>query len=180
MDKSDITNIVATGRLNCHIDLQKLARNTTDIEYNPFKFIAAVMKIRRPGSTCLVFPNGRLVLTGTKRLGDVRISMRRFARKIEKAGFEVKLTDVSVKNIVASFRVGRVNLRSVYETCRQKKIQAFYEQEIFPGLRIHHRGKLRSTWFLSGTIIVTGSDKFEEIQNICNELFVNILLDVKE
>ena len=57
-----IQNVVSTVELAAKIDLLNLARNTINIEYNPTKFIAAIMRLRQPRKTCLCFDSGRLVI----------------------------------------------------------------------------------------------------------------------
>jgi transcription initiation factor TFIID TATA-box-binding protein len=83
-----IQNIIATCYTTRRLDLKKLAQCCPNIEYNDQKFTAAIMRIRKPKSTSLIFESGRLVILGTKNEDDAlkasrrhcRISRPRFAR----------------------------------------------------------------------------------------------------
>lgn len=62
------------------------------------------MRIREPKTTALVFASGKVVVTGAKSEDDSRLAARKFARIIQKLGFETKFTDFKIQNIVGSVR----------------------------------------------------------------------------
>ena len=61
-----IVNIVATGFLGQELDLNYLTENMINIIYNRQKFIAAVLCLKNPKTTFLLFKSGRFVCTGAK------------------------------------------------------------------------------------------------------------------
>ena len=83
------------------------ARNT---EFNPKRFAAAIMKIRNPRATALIFASGKMVCTGTKNEVDSKLASKKFAATIKKLDFPVRFTGFKVQNIVASCDIG-------YEVC---------------------------------------------------------------
>ncbi|KAK4272307.1 hypothetical protein QN277_020881 [Acacia crassicarpa] len=85
-----IENIVATFVLDCELDLKKIAQQARNAEFNPKRFSAAIMRIREPKTTALIFSSGKVVCTGARTEADSKLAARKFARIIQKLGFEVK------------------------------------------------------------------------------------------
>jgi transcription initiation factor TFIID TATA-box-binding protein len=50
-----LQNIVSTASLDAKIELRKVATHCNNAEYNPKRFAAAIIRIRNPKSTALVF-----------------------------------------------------------------------------------------------------------------------------
>lgn len=46
--------------------MRKIALNARNCEFNPRRFAAAIMRIREPKSTALIFRSGKMVVTGAK------------------------------------------------------------------------------------------------------------------
>ena len=65
-----IFNIVGTANLNCRFDPKTIALNARNTEYNPKRFDAAIMKIRHPKTTALIFSSGKIVVSGAKTESD--------------------------------------------------------------------------------------------------------------
>ncbi len=67
-DKPKITvqNIVASGNINVDLNLNILALELENTEYEPEQFPGLVYKLDDPTTTFLLFSNGKLVCTGTK------------------------------------------------------------------------------------------------------------------
>jgi transcription initiation factor TFIID TATA-box-binding protein len=51
-----------------------------------------------------VFASGKVVVTGAKSEDDSRLAARKYARIIQKLGFEAKFQDFKIQNIVGSVR----------------------------------------------------------------------------
>lgn len=62
------------------------------------------MRIREPKTTALVFASGKVVVTGAKSEDDSRLASRKYARIIQKLGFEAKFQDFKIQNMVGSVR----------------------------------------------------------------------------
>jgi TATA-box binding protein (TBP) (component of TFIID and TFIIIB) len=71
------------------------ARNA---EYNPKRFAAVIMRIRDPKTTALIFASGKMVVTGAKSEDDSKLASRKYARIIQKLGFNAKFTDFKIQN----------------------------------------------------------------------------------
>lgn len=97
-----LQNIVATVNLDCRLDLKTIALHARNAEYNPKRFAAVIMRIREPKTTALIFASGKMVVTGAKSEDDSKLASRKYARIIQKLGFNAKFTDFKIQNIVGS------------------------------------------------------------------------------
>src|ERR1700709_996620 len=60
------------------------------------------MRIREPKTTALIFASGKMVVTGAKSEDHSRLASRKYARIIQKLGFDAKFTEFKIQNIVGS------------------------------------------------------------------------------
>lgn len=73
------------------------------IALTPIKrFAAVIMRIRDPKTTALIFASGKMVVTGAKSEDDSRLASRKYARIVQKLGFDAKFLDFKIQNIVGS------------------------------------------------------------------------------
>ncbi|CAF0963644.1 unnamed protein product [Adineta steineri] len=168
--KPSLQNIVATANLGCKLDLKRITSQARNAEYNPKRFAAVIMRIRNPRTTALIFQSGKMVCTGGKSENDASQAARRFARIIQKLGFEVKFSDFKIQNVVGSadlkFKI-RLGVLQVAHTnfCR-------YEPEVFPGL-IYQMKELKVALliFASGKVVLTGAKTRESIYKAFEQIF---------
>ncbi|ODQ80466.1 hypothetical protein BABINDRAFT_170921 [Babjeviella inositovora NRRL Y-12698] len=157
-----LQNIVATVNLDCRLDLKTIALHARNAEYNPKRFAAVVMRIREPKTTALIFASGKMVVTGAKSEDDSKLASRKYARIIQKLGFNAKFTDFKIQNIVGScdvkFPIRLEGLAFSHGTFSS------YEPELFPGLIYRMvKPKIVLLIFVSGKIVLTGAKQREEI-----------------
>lgn len=88
--------------LNCLFDLKFIVMHSRNATYNPKRFPAAVLRIREPKATALVFAAGKLQVLGTKSVEDAKLASRKFARMLQKLGFQPRIEDFKVQNIVGN------------------------------------------------------------------------------
>jgi len=60
------------------------------------------MRIREPKTTALIFASGKMVVTGAKSEDDSRLASRKYARIVQKLGFDAKFAEFKIQNIVGS------------------------------------------------------------------------------
>ncbi|TEB36163.1 hypothetical protein FA13DRAFT_1727730 [Coprinellus micaceus] len=60
------------------------------------------MRIREPKTTALIFASGKMVVTGAKSEDDSRLASRKYARIVQKLGFDAKFSEFKIQNIVGS------------------------------------------------------------------------------
>jgi len=151
-----LQNIISTVNLAVTLDLKTIALHARNAEYNPKRFAAVIMRIREPKTTALIFASGKMVCTGAKSEDESKLAARKYARIIQKLGFEVSFTDFKVQNIVASADVGfPVRLEGL---AQQHSKYSSYEPELFPGLIYRMlKPKVVLLIFVSGKIVLTGA-----------------------
>lgn len=173
-----LQNIVATVNLDCRLDLKTIALHARNAEYNPKRFAAVIMRIREPKTTALIFASGKMVVTGAKSEDDSKLASRKYARIIQKLGFNAKFTDFKIQNIVGSCDI-KFPIRLEGLASRHHMFSS-YEPELFPGLIYRMmKPKIVLLIFVSGKIVLTGAKVREEIYQAF-ELIHPVLSDFRK
>jgi len=157
-----LQNIVATVNLDCPLVLKDIAMQARNAEYNPKRFAAVIMRIREPKTTALIFSTGKIVVTGAKSEQLAKHAARKYAKIIQKLGFEAKFREFKIQNIVASadarFPIRLENLSIDH------RLFSSYEPELFPGLIYRMvEPKVVLLIFVSGKIVLTGAKTRKDI-----------------
>ncbi|SYW75444.1 related to TATA-box-binding factor TBP [Ustilago bromivora] len=173
-----LQNIVATVNLEVRLDLKTIALHARNAEYNPKRFAAVIMRIREPKTTALIFASGKMVVTGAKSEDDSRLASRKYARIIQKLGFEAKFSEFKIQNIVGSCDV-RFPIR-LEGLAYSHGVYSSYEPELFPGLIYRMvKPKVVLLIFVSGKIVLTGAKVREEIYQAFN-LILPVLAEFRK
>jgi transcription initiation factor TFIID TATA-box-binding protein len=109
-----------------------------------------------PKTTALLFSSGKIVCTGAKTEHDLRVAVRRYARIVQKLGYQVRIESFNIHNIVAScdvkFPIRLDSLNLGHERYCQ------YNPEMFPGLVYRVTDpKVTLLVFVSGKVVLTGA-----------------------
>ena len=80
-----VQNIVASGSLDLKLNLNFLALEMENTEYEPEQFPGLVYKLIEPNATFLLFSNGKLVCTGTKNRKQLDYSMVQVLKDVKAA-----------------------------------------------------------------------------------------------
>ncbi|EQB61156.1 tata-box binding protein [Vairimorpha apis BRL 01] len=90
------------------------------------------MRIREPKTTALIFASGKIVITGAKSEKQSKLAAQRYAKIINKLGFNADFNDFKIQNIVSScdtkFSIRLEGLAFSHSN------YCSYEPELFPGL----------------------------------------------
>lgn len=81
-----IQNVVAAVDLGCKSDPVKIAMKARNAEYYPKRFDTAIMRIKEPKTTALIFNFGEAVITGSRTEEQATVATRKYARIIQKLG----------------------------------------------------------------------------------------------
>eukprot|EP00347_Sterkiella_histriomuscorum_P015999 403354886 len=159
-----LQNIVATCNFGCKLDLRQIALNARNCEYNPKRFAAAIMRIREPKTTALIFQSGKMVCTGAKDEEKSRTACKQYAKAVRKIGFNVQMKEFKIQNVVASHDCGfPISLEGL---SNEHDKFSTYEPELFPGLIYRMASpKLVMLIFASGKIVFTGAKTREQIRD---------------
>jgi len=165
-----LQNIVATVNLDCKLDLKTIALHARNAEYNPKRFAAVIMRIREPKTTALIFASGKMVVTGAKSEDSSRLAAKKYARIIQKLGFQARFTDFRIQNIVGSCDV-KFPIRLEGLAYSHGHFSS-YEPELFPGLIYRMvKPKIVLLIFVSGKIVLTGAKVREEIYQAFESIY---------
>lgn len=161
-----IQNITSTGSVNQSLDLEELARRLWNVEYNPRRFNALVLRMRKPRVTALIFHTGKIVIVGAKSEADSKTGGEKACKLIRRASGKKKLRheDFRVQNIVASGKFPyHINLGELSE---QRNV--YYQPEKFsPACQLRYKigEKLIALIFQSGKLIFTGTTDYSKIDD---------------
>lgn len=159
-----INNIVCGANLNCSLQthLDYIARHARNASYNPKRFKAAILRLRSPSSTALIFESGKIQVLGTKSITDAKLAARKFARIVQKMGFQVRLDGFNVQNIVAHADVKM--LIRLEGLVREHVHFCKFEPEIFPGLVYSFaKPKITALVFAKGKVVLLGGKCMEDV-----------------
>lgn len=178
-----IQNVVCTFQISTCINLVDVAKRAANVEYNPRRFSAIVMRIRDPRTTALIFGPGKVVVIGAKGKELAYRAARKFARILFKLNYgDNTLKNFKIQNIVASFSFQRQIWLNRLELLQHRFCS--YEPELFPGLvyRIYN-SQVVLLIFQSGKCIITGArhvhqiqEAYENINAICNKFSSQIFI----
>jgi TATA-box binding protein (TBP) (component of TFIID and TFIIIB) len=128
------------------------------------------MRIRDPKTTALIFASGKMVVTGAKSEDDSKLASRKYARIIQKLGFNAKFTDFKIQNIVGSCDI-KFPIRLEGLASKHHHFSS-YEPELFPGLIYRMiKPKIVLLIFVSGKIVLTGAKVREEIYQAFEQIY---------
>ena len=83
--KINVQNIVASGTVNLSLNLNLLALELENTEYEPEQFPGLVYKLGEPNATFLLFSNGKLVCTGTRNKQELELAREKLLKNLKVA-----------------------------------------------------------------------------------------------
>ena len=82
--KITVQNMVASGGIGLALNLNSLAMQLENSEYEPEQFPGLVYKLPGTNATFLLFSNGKIVCTGTKSEKDLRDAVKKLVINLKK------------------------------------------------------------------------------------------------
>ncbi|HEB37192.1 MAG TPA: TATA-box-binding protein [Thermoplasmatales archaeon] len=171
MPHVEVENIVASTSFADKLDLDVIAQELEDAEYEPEQFPGLVYRLKEPKTATLLFRSGKANCTGAKTIEDVRKTVDIIAKKLKDMGIEVyKNPEIVIQNIVAISDLGtELNLNDVAMGLGLENVE--YEPEQFPGLVYRLREpRVAMLLFGSGKIVCTGARKVEDVSRAVDKL----------
>lgn len=165
-----LQNCVSTVNLDFHPDLAHIATHARNAEYNPKRFSAAVIRLRDPKATALLFQSGKMVTTGARNEDDSRLAARKVAKIVKKLGGNASFKDFRIQNIVGTGGVSfPIRLEGLAD---EHGRMSSYEPELFPGLVYRmERPKVVVLIFVSGKIVITGAKTRETMVEAFDKIY---------
>jgi len=85
-----VENIVASAKLDGRLNLDTIAFNLENSEYEPEQFPGLVYRMKKPKVAFLLFGSGKVVCTGAREIEDVSVAVAKVSRILKKLGAMVK------------------------------------------------------------------------------------------
>lgn len=80
----EVQNIVASANLGVKVNLDLLAMECENTEYEPEQFPGLVLRMAEPKTVMLVFQSGGLIITGAKNTKDLQTAAEKTKKTIQK------------------------------------------------------------------------------------------------
>lgn len=147
-----INNVVCSFSVRCHLNLREIALSGMNVEYRRENGMIT-MKIRRPYTTASIWSSGKVTCTGATSEDQAKVAARRFARCLQKLGFNVRFNNYRVVNVLGTCSMPfAIKINSFSE--RHK--EADYEPELHPGVTYKIKSpKATLKIFSTGSVTVT-------------------------
>ena len=84
--KVEVQNIVASAKIGVKVNLDMLAMEAMNTEYEPEQFPGLVFRLAEPKTVMLVFRSGKMIITGAKTPEDANKAAEKTKKAIEKIG----------------------------------------------------------------------------------------------
>ncbi|MCX8198315.1 MAG: TATA-box-binding protein [Candidatus Micrarchaeota archaeon] len=165
-----IENIVASASLELELDLYTIASKLNDVEYEPEQFPGAILKLKEPKTSLLLFKNGKIICTGGKNEAEVASAIEKtlkmlinYSKVKPPKGFKPTFT---VQNIVASAEMDvELDLYAIASEIEDVE----YEPEQFPGAILKFPSpKTSLLLFKNGKVICTGGKSEKDVETALN------------
>ncbi|KAG5896898.1 hypothetical protein JTB14_033536 [Gonioctena quinquepunctata] len=147
-----INNVVCSFSVRCHLNLREIALSGANVEYRKENGMVT-MKLRRPYTTASIWSSGKITCTGATSEDSAKQAARRFARCLQKLGFNVRFNNYRVVNVLGTCSMPfSIRISSFSESHRE----ADYEPELHPGVTYKLKNpKATLKIFSTGSVTVT-------------------------
>lgn len=132
------------------------------------------MRIRDPKMPALIFALGKMVVTGAKSEDDSRLTARKYARIVQKLGFDAKFSEFKIQNIVlrvwptVTDSLAVMSPRCVFFSASFVLLCPHLIVRLFPGLIYRMiKPKVVLLIFVSGKIMLTGAKVNNNSSSYC-------------
>lgn len=154
-----------------------IARNGVNSIYDPRKFHAIIIRARVSPQitvTMLVFKNGKVIMTGARRMEQCVRAAYRLSRQVNSilCATNFQVSELNLRNVVYSGGTKhRVKIDNLSKFLRDNKwYKCTYDPTIFPGVRVKSP-MFTATIFASGKFILSGLQSFAVDRKIFQYLF---------
>lgn len=82
----EVQNIVASAKLDLQVNLDMLAMECINTEYEPEQFPGLVFRLDEPKTVMLIFRSGKIIITGAKKPGEADIAAEKTKEMVMEVG----------------------------------------------------------------------------------------------
>ncbi|XP_030025111.2 TATA box-binding protein-like 1 [Manduca sexta] len=162
-----INNVVCSFSVKCHLNLRQIALNGVNVEFRRENGMVT-MKLRRPYTTASIWSSGRVTCTGATSEEQAKVAARRYARALQKLGFQVRFQNFRVVNVLGTCRMP-FGIRIISFSKKYK--EADYEPELHPGVTYKlYNPKATLKIFSTGGVTITARS-VSDVQSAVERIF---------
>ncbi|XP_059049823.1 TATA box-binding protein-like 1 [Achroia grisella] len=162
-----INNVVCSFSVKCHLNLRQIALNGVNVEFRRENGMVT-MKLRRPYTTASIWSSGRVTCTGATSEDQAKVAARRYARALQKLGFQVRFQNFRVVNVLGTCRMP-FGIRIIAFSNKYK--EADYEPELHPGVTYKlYNPKATLKIFSTGGVTITARS-VSDVQSAVERIF---------
>eukprot|EP01056_Protomagalhaensia_sp_Gyna25_P005088 Protomagalhaensia_sp_Gyna_25__5087@NODE_580_length_3073_cov_23_794001_g437_i1_p2_GENE_NODE_580_length_3073_cov_23_794001_g437_i1NODE_580_length_3073_cov_23_794001_g437_i1_p2_ORF_typecomplete_len244_score42_62TBP/PF00352_21/1_7e18TBP/PF00352_21/4_8e22DUF3378/PF11858_8/0_17DUF3378/PF11858_8/1_3e03_NODE_580_length_3073_cov_23_794001_g437_i14181149 len=169
-----LKNMICSAHLKTEIDLRLINIKCRNVEWNPRRVNAALIRLYDPKLTCTLYANGKVTICGATNVDDAKMGAKIVTRLAQKAGHpEAKCASFKIETIMCSAACGfPVRLENL---AKDHNRYCNYEPETFCGLvyRYQLTSELKASIlvFVSGRLIITGCKSREAAEGVFRNLY---------
>jgi transcription initiation factor TFIID TATA-box-binding protein len=159
-----IQNVVASAALGQEIDLESVALDLNNVDFDPEQFPGLIYRPETAEATCLIFRSGKISCTGGGSVEVAHETIQTAMEAFRELGIEVSEVNVTVQNVVLDADLGEtLNLEAIAIGFGLEDVE--YEPEQFPGL-VYRLGDpdVVALLFGSGKMVITGTKTRDEAE----------------
>jgi len=147
-----INNVVCSFNVRCHLNLRVIATQGLNVEYRKENGMVT-MKLRHPYTTASMWSSGKITCTGANSEAQAKTAARKYARFLQKLGFNTRFTNYRVVNVLGTCTMPFAIKITQFS---QEHREASYEPELHPGVTYRIRDpKATLKIFSTGSITIT-------------------------
>ncbi|KAI5634553.1 transcription factor TFIID (or TATA-binding protein, TBP) domain-containing protein [Phthorimaea operculella] len=162
-----INNVVCSFSVKCHLNLRQIALNGVNVEFRRENGMVT-MKLRRPYTTASIWSSGRITCTGATSEDQAKVAARRYARALQKLGFQVRFRNFRVVNVLGTCKMP-FGIRIIAFSKKYK--EADYEPELHPGVTYRlYNPKATLKIFSTGGVTITARS-VSDVQSAVERIF---------
>lgn len=168
--KYSIVNLVASANLEGTLDLYNLAMSIPNIEYEPEQFPGAILKLKEPKVSMLLFKNGKVICSGANNEKEIAQGIKKASKLVHEIQSEIKVlkrVSYTVVNLVATASLNQT-VDLFQAALHLDNVE--YEPEQFPGAIVRiSEPKITLLLFKNGKIICAGAKTEKLLQKGLNK-----------
>ena len=166
-----IENIVASGALNCEIDLRKLSEQCPYVVYGKNKYPGGYVKF--DGHSITIYRTGKYIMPGMTSFEEMTSVFDKFVSILSPFIDTSNAMRPEIRNMVCSSNVGStIDLNKAYLGLISMDLDAIYEPETFPGLILKNSNATYNV-FKSGKFLILGITSVDDAES-SEQYFLNL------
>lgn len=167
-----LTNVVVQANVNVPLPLDKLIWQIGCAKYNKRRWSGLTWSHPKIQGSVMLFTTGRLVSHGAKSFEHARKVVRQCARLLQKLGYDVRLSPVT---LVTASALATLPSPVDLGLLARHYPNAVWESELFNACMVK-RGKIHFSVFATGKVVVAGITRLSLISKVVEPTLAEFMI----